>query len=222
MGGPSTKVVPTPAPQPLYPGVSQSYLSALQGSGLAGTAANTISSAASGSLPFQVTPQAQAFQDYLKQFQAQGAANIREHFGNMGLGYGSNLGVAAGTYEAQSQTDLANALAQFQLQQNQQQVSAAEFGLGAAAQPGLQTYSPAALVTGPSAFQQAMGAVGAAGSLFAGLYGAPMLGGGGGGGGGGTSATQVGVMPPIPPLTPSTWPGGIPSTGIWGMGDIGA
>jgi hypothetical protein len=188
-------------------------MNALQGAGLGGTAASTIAAGASGSLPFQITPQAQAFQDYLKQQQGVGAASLREQFGSRGLGYGSNYGVAAGTYQAQSQTDLANALAQYQLGQNQQQLSAAEFGLGAVAQPALQTYSGSTLVTGPSLLQNIIGAAGAAGSLFTGLFGGSgLFGGGGGGGGGGISATPVGTPSP---LTPMTTTGPMPTTSYW-------
>jgi hypothetical protein len=148
----------------------------------------------------------------LAQQQKVGAGNVREQFGAAGLGYGSPYGVAAGTYQAQSTTDLANTLAQFQLGQNQQQLSAAEVGLGAVAQPALQTYSGSTLVTGPSLLQNIIGAVGAGGSLLSGLFGGGLLGGGGGGGGGGISATPVGTPSP---LTPMTTTGPMPTTSYW-------
>jgi len=144
-------------------------MQALQGSNLAGTAANTMTAAASGSLPVTVTPQVTAMQNYLKQYQAAGAANLMEQFGVKGLRSSSDMDKAAAQYEASSAADMGNILAQYQQQQQGQQIQAAEAGLGMVQPAAMQTYAPKALVTGPSPLQSVFSGIGAAGSLFAGL-----------------------------------------------------
>lgn len=169
MSSPSTNLVPTPAPNPLYPGVSNSYMEALTNSGLAGTAASTLSSAAAGTLPSANPAQIQSMEQQLQQFQTQGATNLKEQFGSKGLETSSDLDKAGALYEASSSADMGSLLENYQLQVSGQQTQAAEAALGLEEPAAQATYAPSTLVTGQSALQSIIGGVGAGGSLLTGL-----------------------------------------------------
>ena len=218
MGQPTTQVVQTPQPAPQYPGLSQSYINALTQSGLAGTAAGTLQSAAAGTLPFQTTPQVQAIEQALKTFQQQGAANLKEQFGAGGLRSSSDIDKASALYETQSSAQMGDILAQYQEAQQAQQIGAAQASLGALQGPATATYAPGTLVTGPSPLQQIFSGIGAGGAALLGLNSLfpNLLGGfGGAGGGGGTSIIPATTQAPMMG-GPSSYPGGIQGTGAFG------
>lgn len=164
-GGPTTTRVP--APNPLFPGMQNSYISQLQSSGVTGSAFNTLNSMAQTGNPTDIGPAFQALKASMAQQQGEGAANLKEQFGSLGLGSGNNLAQAASDYEANSTAQLNNTLAQYQLQASEsaanRQLAASTTGAQLASEPAL-AFTPSAVVS------QQPGILGGLMSLFSALF----------------------------------------------------
>lgn len=173
MGGatsPSTKLVKTPPPAPLYPGLSQQYQGMLQTMGP--DVGRTLGETMKTGLPTNVGPAFEAMKAARERGTAQGRANVVESYGAAGLRYGSPLAQGLADYELQSQKDFAQIMADYTRQAQEsaagRRVQAAGLGAGLYSEAATTTYPTAALASGPSPATQATQAgTGALAMLFA-------------------------------------------------------
>lgn len=162
MGSPSTKLVGTPAPQAQNPGANQTFMQTI--AGLGPQAGSTLSGAMSGQVPNvtgAVMPAYQAMVDASKTQVNQGEQNLLESFSQMGLRNSSSAQTADVNYQGQVSKDFASILSQYMLGTQGQvmgnQLGAAQGVMGQLGAAGMQTYAPAALVSGPSPLSQISG-----------------------------------------------------------------
>lgn len=146
------KNVAVPPPNPLFPGMQQSYMRDLTASGIQPQSFGTIAEAARTGLPVD---QGQFF-DSLKASMGrgldQGRANLIEKFGVQGLRHSSPMMGAAVDYESQVNKDFATIMADYTRQAQEsamgRRMQASMFGIGAAGEPGLAMTPSSTLVTG--------------------------------------------------------------------------
>ncbi len=147
-GGPT--VTKTPPPAPLFPGMQQDYINQLKSSGVTGSSFNTLNQAAQTGLPTDVGPAFDAMKASMQHGISEGRANLIENFGVKGLRSGSNVMQAGSDFEAQTQTNFANILAQYTQQASEaaanRRVGAAGVGAGLASEPGL-AFTPTGVVS---------------------------------------------------------------------------
>jgi hypothetical protein len=136
-GGP--KVTQTPAPAPLFPGVSNTFVNALQSSGITGTSFGTLNQAAATGLPTDVGPAFEALKASMARGTDEARTNLKEKYGFSGLSGGSDLEKGAVDFEAQNQANLNNILANYTMQASEaaanRQVGAATAGLDLVSAP---------------------------------------------------------------------------------------
>lgn len=164
MGGPQLTKVPPPTS--LFPGMQQSYINALQQSGINTAALNTLTQAATTGLPTDVGPAFDAFKAAQQQTIQQGAAGLQERLGR-GMATGSDLVKGQSMYAEQTAKDLNAQLQQWSMAA---QEAAANRRMGAA-QAGAQLFAEPALGFAPSAVVSgSSGMLGGISSLFKTLF----------------------------------------------------
>jgi hypothetical protein len=147
-GGPQLTNIPPP--NPLFPGVSQTYTGALQSAGIPQTSFGTLAQTAQTGLPTNVGPAFDALKQSMKTNIAEGARDLKEKFGALGDVGGSDVEKAGADYEAQSTANLNNILAQYTMQASEaaagRQVQAATTAAQLASEPAL-AFAPSAVVS---------------------------------------------------------------------------
>lgn len=144
LGGPTVTNIKPPAP--LFPGMTQTYTGALQGSGILPASLGTLTQAAQTGLPTDVGPAFEAMKAAMARSTQEGRTALRESYGARGLSGGTDLFKAGSDFEAQNQANLNNILAQYTMQA---QEAAAQRRMSAAG-AGAQLYGEPALAFAPT------------------------------------------------------------------------
>lgn len=128
------KQVPVSAPAPLFPGVQDSYVTALQQSGVPAASFGAISEAARTGLPTDVGPAFEAMKVSQQRLLDEGRSNVIEKYGP--AGYGSTGSARAVDFETQATKDFSSILADFTRQASEaaanRRLQAASIGQAAA------------------------------------------------------------------------------------------
>jgi hypothetical protein len=147
-GQPRLMAIPPPAQQ--FPAFSGQYLQGLEG--IQQPSFNAIGQFAQNGLPTNYMDSFNALKAAQTRSIDEGRANLMEKYGMRGTRWGSSMGNAAIDYESQVQKDFGSILAEFARQSQEgaagRQLQAAQFGIGAGAEPAMATYPTAAIVGG--------------------------------------------------------------------------
>jgi hypothetical protein len=150
----------------LFPGLQQSYINALQQSGINTAALNTLTQAATTGLPTDVGPAFDAFKAAAQQTIQQGAAGLQERLG-AGMATGSDLVKGQSEYAEQTSKDLTSQLAQWSMAASE---AAAQRRVGAATTGAQLVADPALAFRQTGVVTQQPGILGGAASLFKALF----------------------------------------------------
>lgn len=188
------RMVDSPRPQAVFPGMQESYLNDLRTSGV-GTA--SLQGLASLAQSPDVGPLFDATKASMQRQIDQGRTNLIEQYGVKGLRHSGSMLQAGVDYESQTAADLNSLLANYTLQARGQQLQAAGMGAGLASEPGLAMTPSKIMASGTSGAGSAF--EGFSSGLFNYMLMSQYFGQNNSGGGGG-SGVQIPESPTIQPL----------------------